>query len=204
MNEKRKGLPSEEIRQRMAKIGHSAHGQEEADGWVLGTEKNEATKENPSLVDYEVLPEGEREQNRQQVRDIPGKLAGVGCTIVRTRESEPPFVFPPDVLERLASLEHALDASEGSERISLWGKNGERTPATSVDAAWTKGDLSPYEGFVDSLGDEELSQEEKEKDGRRDPGDCADFERGRLYHRRDENKTVDLKRTEHAGMELRK
>ncbi len=165
-NEKTQEQPSDETRARMAKIGHTVNGEkQEADGWRLGTVKSETTKENPSLVDYELLPDGEKHQNRQQVLDIPAKLASAGCTIVRTREREPPFVFPPDVLERLASLEHTrwmrLKASNGWRYGDKKDDDKKEHPSM---LPWKKGELDAYAGFVECLGQMELSEQEKEKD----------------------------------------
>ena len=59
-----------------------------------------------SCLTFEELPEDLKEQNRQNVKDIPGKLASAGFAMVPARSNEPPFNFPGDALERLAEVEH--------------------------------------------------------------------------------------------------
>ncbi|OGN72213.1 MAG: hypothetical protein A2X25_00695 [Chloroflexi bacterium GWB2_49_20] len=57
-------------------------------------------------VNYKDLPENFKEQNRQNVRDIPIKLASAGYAMIPARSNEPPFNFPGDSLEFLAEREH--------------------------------------------------------------------------------------------------
>jgi hypothetical protein len=57
-------------------------------------------------VTYRDLPENFKEQNRQNVRDIPAKLASAGYAMIPARGNEPPFNFPGDALEYLAEREH--------------------------------------------------------------------------------------------------
>ncbi|KAA9156435.1 hypothetical protein FPZ12_027485 [Amycolatopsis acidicola] len=60
---------------------------------------------NPSLVNWDDLPETLREANRAQAGDIERKLELVGCAAVPSLE-EAPFTFEPDEIERLAVIEH--------------------------------------------------------------------------------------------------
>ena len=55
---------------------------------------------------FEKLPEHEREQNRGAVHDIPNKLVASGYAMVPRRNNEPDYVFPDDVLDAMAQLEH--------------------------------------------------------------------------------------------------
>lgn len=57
-------------------------------------------------LEYQDLPENFKEQNRQNIRDIPGKLALAGYAMIPARSNEPPFNFPGDALEFLAEREH--------------------------------------------------------------------------------------------------
>jgi len=150
----------------MAKEAHEIYcEQQDAEGWSWGRVRDDKARKNPSLVKYDQLPEEEKEQNRQQARDIPGKLAYAGCSIVRTREGEQPFVFPDEMLEKLADREHTrwmrLKASKGFRYGIKTGKEPLLHPCM---LPWEKGKLDDYAGFAESLGDEELSQPEKEKD----------------------------------------
>jgi RyR domain len=155
-----------EVLERLAKAAHVIYCEEQtALGWKHGPKKNEDTKENPSLVAFDQLPEDEKEQNRGQVRDIHGKLAHAGCYMVPTVEGEPAFEFPPSLLEELASMEH-------TRWMRQKARDGWRySPKTDKPKLfhncllpWRKGDLAPYAGFAEYLGDAELPEEEKEKD----------------------------------------
>ncbi|HXY02432.1 MAG TPA: RyR domain-containing protein, partial [Terriglobales bacterium] len=155
-----------EVLERLAQAVHAIYCEEQtAQGWKYGPRKNETTKENPSLVEFDKLPEEEKEQNRGQVRDIPGRLAYAGCYMVPARGGELAFVFPDDVLEELASREHTRWMRE---KISNGWRYG---PATDNPRKlhkcllpWRKGDLASHPDFVEHLGTEELPEKEKEKD----------------------------------------
>jgi len=158
-------LPEERL-ELMARKAHEIYcEQQKAEGWRWGAKKNEETKENPSLVDYDQLPLEEKEENRQQVRDIPGKLAFAGCTIVRTREGEPPFVFPEDLLELLADREHTRWMRS---KANLGWRYAQKTDKPeklhNCMLPWRKDRLDDYKGFADVLGEQELPDEEKDKD----------------------------------------
>jgi hypothetical protein len=132
---------------------------------VSGSCDSEATAINSSRFIFEQLPENEKEQNRDQARDIPGKLAFAGCYMVPAVEGEPPFEFPTDVLEELASREHTrwmrLKARDG------WSYAGETDKPKLLHNCmlpWRKDELAAYADFADRLGDADLPEKEKEKD----------------------------------------
>jgi len=156
----------DETVERMARVAHTIFCEEQtALGWTYGPEKDEVNLKHPFLVDYEQLPEKEKQQNRGQVCDIPGKLVNAGCSIVRTREDEPPFEFPSDKLEELASMEHTRWMRVKAE--CGWRYGSPRSEDKKLHPSmlpWTSGDLNPYKGFADCLGDEQLSESEKDKD----------------------------------------
>ncbi len=116
-------------------------------------------------VEFDQLPEEEKEQNRGQVRDIPGKLAYAGCHIVPAREGKPAFTFPDDVLEELASREHTRWMCQ--KTADEWRHAPETDKPKKLHSCllpWRTGDLAPYMGFAQYHGDEELPEAEKEKD----------------------------------------
>jgi len=155
-----------EVLEHLAKAAHEVYCDEQtALGWKYGPHRNEATKENPSMVEFDQLPEDEKEQNRGQVRDIPSKLAYAGCYMVPARGGEPAFAFPDDVLEELASMEHTRWMRQ--KTTDEWRYGPETDKPRKLHKCllpWRKGDLSPYAGFAEHLGTEELPEEEKEKD----------------------------------------
>ncbi len=155
-----------EVLEHLAKAAHKVYCDEQtALGWKYGPHRNEATKENSSLAEFDQLPEDEKEQNRGQVRDIPGKLAYAGCYMVPAREGEPPFVFPDDVLAELASMEHTRWMRQKVKDGWRYGpKTDKENKLHECLLPWHKGDLVQYAGFAEHLGIEELPEEEKEKD----------------------------------------
>ena len=77
-----------------------------AKGYKYGPKTQAKKKIHSSLKHYSELPEDEKEQNRNNVRDIPNKLAGVGYTLLPARSDEAPSEFSDDEIERLAEMEH--------------------------------------------------------------------------------------------------
>jgi hypothetical protein len=63
--------------------------------------------DNPSVTDWDDLPEATRDANRAQAADVGAKLAAVGCRIQRwTDWTGDALVFDDDEVERMAELEH--------------------------------------------------------------------------------------------------
>ncbi|MGD0788156.1 MAG: RyR domain-containing protein [Terracidiphilus sp.] len=135
------------------------------DNWKFGPEKDDEKKEHPYLKDFALLPEEVKEQNRGQVRDIPGKLAFAGCHMVPAPESEPSFEFSAEVLEELASREHTrwmLQKARDGWRYGDPRDNDKKLHPCMLP--WTTGKPEAYGDFGDRLGDKELPPEEKDKD----------------------------------------
>jgi predicted Fe-Mo cluster-binding NifX family protein len=75
--------PQEEV-ETMARIEHERWYRERIqDGWVYGLEKDADKKTNPDLVEWDDLPEEEKEKNRRFVRGLPRSLARAGFQIER-------------------------------------------------------------------------------------------------------------------------
>ncbi|GHF55869.1 hypothetical protein FHX82_002322 [Amycolatopsis bartoniae] len=62
-------------------------------------------RSNPSLVDWDDLPDTLRDANRASAGDIERKLELVGCRLVPSLEAAA-FTFEPEEVERLAVAEH--------------------------------------------------------------------------------------------------
>jgi len=77
-----------------------------AEGYKYGPETRKDKKAHSSLRPYTELPEEEKEQNRNNVRDIPNKLENIGYTLLPTRSNEAPSEFSDNEVERLARMEH--------------------------------------------------------------------------------------------------
>lgn len=52
-------------------------------GWVLGEHRDDAQRTHPALMEWDVLPEDQREKDRQVVRSLPSMLADAGLAIAR-------------------------------------------------------------------------------------------------------------------------
>jgi hypothetical protein len=132
---------------------------------IQETANSEAARKNSSHLPFDQLPEDEKEQNRAQALDIPRKLAFAGCYMVPAVEGEPPFEFPPDVLEELASREHTRwMRPKTMDGWSYADKTDKPSKKHNCLLPWHKGDLAAYADFAGCLGDEELPEFEKEKD----------------------------------------
>jgi hypothetical protein len=75
-------------------------------GYKYGEVTDDEEKTHSSLIPYNDLPEDEKDQNRDLVRNIPMKLAGTGYIMIPARSDEPAFEFPGAHLETLAEMEH--------------------------------------------------------------------------------------------------
>jgi hypothetical protein len=74
--------------------------------YKYGPVTNIKKREHSSLRPYASLPENEKEQNRNNVRDIPNKLAAAGYIFIPARGNESPDDFTAEEIEKLAELEH--------------------------------------------------------------------------------------------------
>ncbi|WP_435154388.1 RyR domain-containing protein [Amycolatopsis sacchari] len=102
---------------------------------------------NPSLVDWDDLPDTLRDANRASAGDIERKLELVGCRLVPSLEAVP-FAFTPDEVERLAVAEHERWVAE--RRADGWRYGAERDNQRKLHP-----DLRPWE---------ELGEAERQKD----------------------------------------
>lgn len=77
-----------------------------AQGYSYGPATREDRKIHSSLKPYRKLPWTEKEQNRNNVRDIPNKLASIGYTIIPVCGKELPGEFNDEEATQLARMEH--------------------------------------------------------------------------------------------------
>jgi hypothetical protein len=117
-------------------------------GFQYGMQSDPELKTHPALMPYESLSEEGKESNRNNVRDIPNKLAIAGYVMIPARSNEPPFDFPGADLELLALKEH------------------ERWMATLISTGWCHApETDRAKKLHSALVDwDELPEEEKEKD----------------------------------------
>ena len=117
-------------------------------GYKYGQFTQESKKEHSLLKPYAKLSEDEKESNRNNVRDIPNKLASVGYTMVQTRGNKTPSKFKNDEVEKLSKMEHERWMQEKLNNEWQYSKKTDR--ATKLHKS-----LIPWDG---------LSEDEKEKD----------------------------------------
>jgi hypothetical protein len=103
--------------------------------------------ERESLVPYDELADFKKEENLRTVRDIPAKLAAVGCVMVPGRADLPETAFTDEELETVARLEH-----------DLWMRG--------LGAGWRRGEVTDKEArvHVAYCSWEDLPEEQREKD----------------------------------------
>jgi hypothetical protein len=133
----------------LAEAAHQVYSEGmKARGFHYGPITDEKHKIHNALLPYADLTEELKEQNRQNVRDIPIKLASAGYVMIPARSNEPPFNFPGKPLEFLAEAEH------------------ERWMLSKLEDGWT---FAPKTEKMKKLHKylvpwEKLPEEEKEKD----------------------------------------
>ena len=72
----------EELTEMLAKNAHEVWAlQRLADGWVYGSKRDDAKKEHPCLVEYEMLPESEKEYDRQTAMETIKSIIALGYRI---------------------------------------------------------------------------------------------------------------------------
>jgi len=105
-------------------------------------------KEYNLLKPYAKLSEKEKESNRNNVRDIPNKLASVGYEMLKNQDNETPIIFTSYEIEKLAKMEHERWMQEKLDNGWKYAKKTDRVAKLHKS-------LIPWE---------KLSEVEKEKD----------------------------------------
>jgi voltage-gated potassium channel Kch len=111
-------------------------------------------KEDPSLVNWEQLPESLRESNRLFADSIPTKLAVIGCVAQPSRLVDfrrPPEVLSDEEVKRLAPLEHDRWSEDMQHHLGYRRGAGAKDP---------HGKVHPLIGVLF----DELPEENREKD----------------------------------------
>nr|MBC7244253.1 ATPase [Chloroflexota bacterium] len=120
-------------------------------------------------IPYEQLSVQLKQQNRDNVLDIMRKLAFIGCVMIPVRGSIATFAFSEADLERLAEIEH--ERWLRAKIVTGWRYGTKRDDVEKTNPAmlpWHR--LSPAEraqlepDVAAAIGEEPLSEEEKEKD----------------------------------------
>ncbi len=96
-------FPPEEV-ERMARMEHERWCERKRRaGWTYGAATDLQARVHADLVDWEALPEREKEKNRQVPRDLPQNLARAGLQVYRLDGGSavtPPHRFPPALPDR--------------------------------------------------------------------------------------------------------
>jgi len=74
-----------ELVERLARNNHDHWAQQRfKEGWRHGSMRNDHTKEHPDLVDYDDLPESEKDYDRRSVRETLKAVIALGYEIRRS------------------------------------------------------------------------------------------------------------------------
>lgn len=130
-----------ELLDRLARACHEDYSDE------LRARSDLTPTERESLVPYDELADFKKEENLRTVRDIPAKLASIGCVMVPGRADLPETTFTDDELETVAKLEH-----------ELWMRG--------LGPGWRPGEVTDKDARVHVAyrGWDELPEEQREKD----------------------------------------
>ncbi len=118
---------------------------------------------------WDELSDAERSASRAAVLDIPRKLAIIGHALAPLGNGAEPVVdLSPQIIERLAQLEHDRWIAERVAEGFCWGNDGE--------APWTDPDLVPWAPMTDA---ERIARYPYSVRRRLGPGSLAGNERAR-------------------------
>ncbi|MFC1892855.1 RyR domain-containing protein [Chloroflexota bacterium] len=99
--------PDEDLLEKLAEAAHEVFCDHlRAEDYSYGPETREEEKIHSSLKPYRKLLENEKEQNRNNVRDIPNKLASIGYTMIPARGKETASELNDEEVALLARMEH--------------------------------------------------------------------------------------------------
>jgi len=141
--------PDDDLLEKLAEAAHEVFcGHLRAEGYRYGPQTLENDKIHSSLRPYSELSENEKEQNRNNVRDIPNKLLSIGYAMIPARGKEKPSVLGEKEVERLVRMEHTRWMQEKLDTRWKYAKE-------TVKSKKRHKLLVPWE---------DLPQDEKEKD----------------------------------------
>ena len=140
---------SGELLERLAEAAHDVFREDLiARGYRPGPVQDESQRLSPKLCPFTGLPEEDKEQNRANVRDIPGKLARAGYLMAPAKSEEASTGFPGPLLDQLAEDEHERWMS--AKLAAGW------VPGSPTDAAARRHEaLVPWAELSDSQRDKD-------------------------------------------------
>jgi hypothetical protein len=155
--------------ERLAQAAHAVFCERlRAGGFQMSERTDEALKTHSALKPYDELPEEEKEQNRGFVRDIPRKLAEVGCIMTSARGQTPSTKLSDAEVERLAELEHERWLRAKLAAGWRFGPSTEKDQQRHQDLlpwrALSDAERAARYGPAAALGPGELPDPEREKD----------------------------------------
>jgi len=121
----------------LEKLANAAHvifcESKKRDGWEYCQVRDDTKKQHPLLTEYANLEETYKDANRTTVRNIPRKLAAVGCAMTPTTGIEPAVPFTAEEIERMAEVEHELWMED---RYAAGFRPGNPTPSDPKRSAY--------------------------------------------------------------------
>jgi hypothetical protein len=118
----------ENLLEKLAEAAHNIFCEDlTSKGYKYGPVTQKSKKEHSLIKPYAELSEDDKEGNRNNVRDIPNKLASVGYAMVQTRGNETPGRFKNNEIEKLAEMEHERWMQERLNNGWHYAKKTDRT-----------------------------------------------------------------------------
>jgi hypothetical protein len=97
----------DQLIEKLAEAVHNLFCEEmKANGYTYGHITDENKKQHSALLPYTVLPEDEKEQNRDNVRDIPNKLGSLGYELIPAGSHQASGCLSKVEIEKLSQEEH--------------------------------------------------------------------------------------------------
>jgi ryanodine receptor 2 len=73
------------LTEQLAENAHDLYARQRlSEGWRYGPQRNDVTKENPTLVPYQELPESEKEYDRQMAMETLKAIIALGYRIEKS------------------------------------------------------------------------------------------------------------------------
>ena len=126
-------------------------------GYRYGPRTDARAKTHDTLLPYDQLTPEKQEQNRQNARDIPDKLASIGYEIVPAAEGEPVESFTEEIVELLAQREHVRWVKAKLAQPGGWHFGISNDPEQFIHADLVPWQSLPEEALAQTYTPQELS-----------------------------------------------
>ncbi len=139
-----------ELLEKLAQANHTIYQR-------MMTGKSTGSAQDSSKKDWDALPEDEKEQNRNAIKDIPNKLASIGYVMIPSRSNQPIFHFPQQDQDAIALAK--IDTIDGGTRSWRWAGKLALSPIKKTKSMpqWSPGKNSARKNRKRTSSSSELS-----------------------------------------------